>query len=502
MNSFNSFEKIVNQPKKTPYNINPNKNSDIIFNDNKSEIQKNSDINKLAYNFNQRKYQTEINYPDNDFKNYCYKFTKDNNLISKNLFTNFSSNKSDLNHHILNKKPMVSVHSKKYLQGMQSERNVNSMYKKQEIPSVTNFMLNNDKSDHDHLQFEKDLISVNSSSIKNENFLNNLQSQKRILTLFNSKNTSVKDISNLFNEEKKNTFPFIENQKSSFTKIFDPTIFDKFYKDDKSKQDLEKKFNFFLKLPQILNFDNLNNCKLLQDIKIDKPIFLDEEKHSTEDSKINEKANKRILQKDKMETLIKEQKQISQLSEDQKYKKISKKLRRAWNLNQQIPVNVFKKQIIIINIDNEEDLSEFSEDAQLSQNKTYFDFYEKSSFKNNTNRERKSKMEAKNNIQKRINERKKRVSSCNGKEQLKYKRLVGLKREVDKSLFPKNQTNNKNLSNLLSPTVNQQFLSSFVKNGKSKKNKKFDEYFEYIEFLDFSCKNINKPIFFGNSLES
>jgi hypothetical protein len=376
------------------------------------------------------------------------------------------------------------------------------MYKKKEIVPAKNFLLNHDRSENDNLHFERDLISVNSSSFKNENILNNLQSHKRILTGFNSKDTSMKNITNFFNDEKKNSFPFVQNQKSSFTKIFDPNIFEKFYQDEKSKQDLEKKFNFFLLLPQILNFDNLNNCKLLNDIKIDKPIFLDEEKYSTEDSKLNEKLHKKAFARDQMNVCPKEQKHISQLSEDQKYKKLSKKLRRAWNLNQKIPVNVFKKQIKIINVDNDEDISEFSEDDQLSQNKNYFHFYQKDSFNNNTNRERKSKMEARNKIQKTINERKKRVSSCNGKEQLKYKRLVGSKKEVDNLLFPKSQVNNKNLSNLLSPSINQQFLSSFVKNGKSSKNKNLSDHFEYIEFLDFSCKNINKSNFFRNSFGS
>ena len=187
------------------------------------------------------------------------------------------------------------------------------------------------------------------------------------------------------------------------------------------------------------------------------------------------------------------------MTKDQKYKKLSKKLRRAWNLNQQIPVNIFKKQIKVVRNDFQDDIYEVSEEDCIDK-KYYFDFQNKNNFKYNQNRERKSKLEARNKIQKTIDERKNRVSSCNGREQVEYKRLIGLKWKVDVSLFPKIQ--NKDLSSLLSPSINKKILTSLVKNSKIKKKDDLEDDFEYIEFLDFSFKNINKPNFLGHSFEN
>lgn len=502
MNSLNSFEKLLIKPKPSLFKINSNRHAQTIFNENKSEIQINEQTKRIGYRNRQRMYQTEINYSNNEFQDYPAHHTNKMKFISQNQINHFPSKKIKLNTHHDHKKSTISMHSKNYLKAMRNETNISSLYINNERLFPKRLSYNDlDQIENEYDLFEKDLISLENASIKNEmHFNNHAKSQKIIKTIFDSKNPSIQDISTSFQKNKIVPSDVHLNKNPVYSKIFDPVVFDEYYKNKNCEEGLDKKINFFLLLPQILNYQNLVDSELFNNVQIDMPIFLKEEKNSTEHSKFNENIGNGQVQDENFEHTSKEKKQGSTLSEDQKYKKISKKLRRAWNLNQQIPVNVFKKQIKVLSLQNEDDLSGFSGEVLQNGSKNYFEAYEQSSCQNIRNKERKSKMEARNKIQKTINERKKRVSSCQGKEQLEYKRLVGLKRTVDSSLFSKDQDKNQEISNLLSPSTNKQFISSFHQNAKLKNNK--NDFFDYIEFLDFSFKNINKPNFLDNSFES
>jgi hypothetical protein len=204
------------------------------------------------------------------------------------------------------------------------------------------------------------------------------------------------------------------------------------------------------------------------------------------------------------------------LTEYQKHRKIAKKLKRAWNLNQKMPVNIFKKQVRYINHDPTFD-SNKSETSSLTQDKNQYINVKCSGLKK---MERKSKLKAKNKIKNSmLRQRKQRATFKSDREHLKYKRLVGLKRDIkdfldneDTHVDSQSSICRLDMSNGLSldsnvgrlksqrmdfhphfgQIISPKLTNDSVDGGNSLKNKLV---FEHVEFLDFSFKNINKPNF-------
>lgn len=154
----------------------------------------------------------------------------------------------------------------------------------------------------------------------------------------------------------------------------------------------------------------------------------------------------------------------------QKTYKLTKKLRRAWNLNQHISMNVFKKQIAIPKPQTQDSDSE-PETTELASD----------SFPilRSDRRQRRSKLEAQSKIRESIRRRKKqRIRQGVCPEAIEYKRLIG-KRGAD-DVFVRSRGSEGD--------GEQVSLHSRDKLGKYGS---MGVEWEFVEFLDFSFKNIN-----------
>jgi hypothetical protein len=307
---------------------------------------------------------------------------------------------------------------------------------------------------------------------------------------------------NLFQHRCKNYFKSVVSRKRikkyKFKKIFDP-------KDiplSMNSGEFHKKLSIFLYLPQLVLFNQFSKARsLFNSNKLDKfKLFSDSTTNiSINLSQNNPSNSSRILKIDK-------------------YKKISKKIKRAWKLNQKIPVNIFKKQVRYL-IKHKKSTSIRSESSlESSSNDDHQCLLMKNSGR--ISKERKSKLEAKNKIKNlMIRQRKQRSSPKTEKEYFGYKRLVGLKRNLQEfrdneefsfkkskhqesdisfknHLYPSlKKPNYKNLGKVFENQVdppsfpNLKIFNSIQRSCRNKAE------FEYVEFLDFSLKNINKPNF-------
>lgn len=306
-------------------------------------------------------------------------------------------------------------------------------------------------------------------------------------------------------------------KKARFKKIFDPKTFSSHLMHSSNSKNIQEKFNMFLFLPQLLLLNNLFQSKqtLNKNYKIIHPENIEDSRNQIIFDK-NSNISTNSSQKPTMKSTT--------LTESQKYRKISRKLRRAWNLNQKIPINIFKKQVRYLstsknkmpgsNVSLKEESSNTSNVDDKQEKEMFFGMKRKS-------HQRKSKLVAKNKIKNSmIRQRKQRAPLGEEKEHLEYKRLVGLKRDLGDflknnkkdatkvkenkkgfsfenlflscSLEEKNHNQNNFFSNLDRAIKTDSRKKATMKSKKSGIPK---DQFEYVEFLDFSLKKINKPNF-------
>ena len=333
-----------------------------------------------------------------------------------------------------------------------------------------------------------------------------LDSESRLSNL----NHSVPSITEKVNKFQNNCAKYINsvemtktsNKKFKFKKIFDPK---KFFSSNGSVtkfENFQEKFNMFLFLPQLLLFNNMLNSNLSkanpkQTPNPPKPLNKNPKQSSETITHISMNSSQRFSSKS------------NKLTDHQKHKKISKKLRRAWNLNQQIPINIFKKQVRYKSLANLSPNSN-EEACNLKDEKDQFFGMKRSA---RMSRQRKSKLDAKNKIKNSmLRRRKQRAPLGEEKEHLEYKRLVGLKRDLDDFLGNESNSSIEHLfgSNLNSKKCTKQRVSSHfdqiisppLQNAKNHRFGRDGMNFEYVEFLDFSFKNINKPNFLVTNITS
>ena len=282
-------------------------------------------------------------------------------------------------------------------------------------------------------------------------------------------------------------------------------------------KDFQEKLKMFMFLPQFLCMTQMNLAK-----KIKVP----ESQISHKKNQTKKLGNSWEIKTNTSLITLPNEKPIHRLTENQKVKKISKKFKRAWNLNQKLPINVFKKQVCLSEDHFKAATPQEAENGFLSDNKFDCEHYSRQSSKivkliPQIKLQRQSKLKAKNKIENSmIMKKKKRASSSLGKEQLEYKRLVGLKKEIA-LLCPKTNNDNENIFNFNSQYGQKlacfdNFLTP-IKNIEKRKyvdNKNDFHYFDFkndlnksastlgskvlglsFEFLDFSLKNINKTNF-------
>ena len=285
-----------------------------------------------------------------------------------------------------------------------------------------------------------------------------------------------------YNKKKQVSSGFARNHakqnRPKFKKIFDPREFYAGLQTAPESEDLREKFNIFLFLPQLLLLNNVcqgGKASLKVESRGYESRRLTAGKGSSEtNTNVSMNTSQRLSAK-------------LALTEDQKHRKISKKLRRAWNLNQQISVNIFKKQVRFREPGKRsraENPNEQGERVDASENDV---FGMKRARRVTT--QRRSKLEAKNKIKKSMmRQRKQRAPLGEEKEHLEYKRLVGLKRDLSefRRASERGARGQRDFEGLRgTPGV-----------ARRKGN------FEYVEFLDFSFKNINKSNFLAVDVQS
>ena len=149
--------------------------------------------------------------------------------------------------------------------------------------------------------------------------------------------------------------------------------------------------------------------------------------------------------------------------------KLTKKLRRAWNLNRHISMNVFKKQIAIRKYRESDSESECSEGRMEAFN-----------ILPSNRKQRRSKLQAQSKIRESIRRRKKqRIRQGECFEALEYKRLIG--KRVAEDVFVKSGGSRKEGDEGSYASGEREKTGTERRPGE----------WEYVEFLDFSFKNIN-----------
>ena len=311
-----------------------------------------------------------------------------------------------------------------------------------------------------------------------------------------------------------------KKSKTKFRKVFEPkNLFNKIEMPMLSN-DFKEKLSMFLFLPYFINMNHKNGSKNTSIPSNEKSKNL----LSTPLKSLKQTCDiKTNLSNDLSVT-----DQTIRLTEDQKTQKIAKKLRRAWNLNQQIPVNVFKKQVQHFETNAHQSVhKEFNTElttVPLKRSAENFDFEPYFGIKNKRSKllQRKSKVLARNKIKSfMLQQKKKRTPVSQGKEYEEYRQLIGLKRDTDqtqlkenlfieKLTLPDSNDQGKQHRSFLSPMseeqpkdfVEQRFcqlLSSKMFHPTSVGcTVPFTANRVNLEFLDFSFKNINKTKFFGN----
>jgi hypothetical protein len=414
------------------------------------------------------------------------------------LFEQSKSNKSNNTHYIKQSRVTNEIRSNrmKWPRKFSDDIDLSKKLKKrknQRDQMISNICINFNKNEIR----DSSLTDMNSICSKNQN--------KSI--------PSMQKTENSFQENCQNCIPSMTKFKKSkkkhkFKKVFDPKIFLSSMNKNSKSDNLQEKFNIFLFLPQLVLLNNIFKTNL------NKNLNQNSSKHKTKSSKLISETVTNIS----MNSSQKQSLKSFRLTEDQKHKKISKKLKRAWNLNQQIPVNIFKKQVRYMSLTSNQSKDNCSlrssKEEQNNEDKDYFFGMKRSG---RITRQRKSKLDAKNKIKNSmLRKRKQRAPLGEEKEHLEYKRLVGLKRDLNDFLGKRETPSNLSIDNFYVPHLKQQKSEEHLKrvhshfdqiispNIKQKhlNSTSHDVNFEYVEFLDFSFKNINKPNFLGSNVNS
>ena len=308
-----------------------------------------------------------------------------------------------------------------------------------------------------------------------------------------------------------------KKRRYRYRKVFDPKKFFENNQKQSSPSELQQKFGLFLFLPQFIFLNDLWNLE-----KSGTELISKSKKRSQPSKKLASSTDPNTSVS--MTNSVLERAKPKRLSEEQKHRKIAKKLKRAWNLNQQIPVNVFKKQVGFSRISYQKEFPSENPDFKeqpltIPHSPDPREFNDSSlglTSKKGPTSERKSKLKARNKIQNSIlRQRKLRAPSGQGKEQSQYKRLVGPKRNIDQ--LRDLESGKKSYESFLTPIVKQSkenkaseklrtsVLGNFEnglfcrrntnERGDSSRKRAHQGRLEYVEFLDFSFKNINKPNF-------
>lgn len=296
-----------------------------------------------------------------------------------------------------------------------------------------------------------------------ESFFSEAESDKRVKSHFGFRKKNVKS-----GFSRQNT----KSKRPRFKKIFDPRQFYEELKTTPESENLREKFNIFLFLPQLLLLNNM--CTRGKGgLEVESRCY---ESRRIATGKGGSETNTNVSLSTSQRFSTK-----SGLTEDQKHRKISKKLRRAWNLNQQISVNIFKKQVRFLGPERSAQAEKLNPEGIEMSEKDVFGM--KRVRKATT--QRRSKLEAKNKIKKSMmRQRKLRAPLGEEKEHLEYKRLVGLKRDLGEFRRDCGQE-----------TRGRRHFDGPAKTPREGRN------FEYVEFLDFSFKNINKPNFLAANVQ-
>lgn len=256
-------------------------------------------------------------------------------------------------------------------------------------------------------------------------------------------------------------------KKSKFRKIFDPKKFYASLQGSPESEELREKFNIFLLLPQLLFLNNLQK-EAQAELKVESRSYESRRKGQSKGS--SERCTNVSLSTSQKQTT-----KSKGITDNQKQCKIAKKLRRAWSLNQQISMNIFKKQVRFFDPRREE--SSLLSETLARQNFGESDVFGMKRARRAT-LQRRSKLEAKNKIKNSMmRQRKQRAPLGEEREHLEYKRLVGLKRDLGEFL----------------EGADRGKVDSAER--RKKKAKATQGNFQYVEFLDFSFKNINKSNF-------